>query len=392
MAVPADGGDCREAGGGRPRRLDPGKTGLIPDAYFSGTKLKWLLDTYDLHEKAAAGDLCFGTVDSFLCWNLLTDRPHVTDATNAGRTMLFNLKTQDWDDDLLQLLGIPRACLPKVVDSSGPIGMLDPAILGRPIPVTGMAGDQQSALFGQGCFDRGEAKNTYGTGCFMLMNTGDQPIASENGLLTTVGWGINKNITYALEGSVFVAGAAIQWLRDELGIIGSAAESEDHAAAVKDNGGVYIVPAFVGLGAPYWDPYARGMITGLSRGSNKDHIIRATLESLAYQTYDVLDAMTADSHIELKSLRVDGGASANDFLMQFQADIIQKEVLRPLNVESTALGAAYFAGLAVGFWESTDEIKNNQQIDRIFDPMLSKAERNNLIRGWQKAVAMIRSH
>ena len=366
------------------------KTGLRIDAYFSATKIRWILDhTPGARDKAENGDILFGTVETWLLWKLSEGRAHITDYSNAARTMLFNIHTLQWDKDLLRLFEIPASVLPTPRPNSEIYA--ETTLFGAAVPIAGMAGDQQSALFGQGCFERGEAKNTYGTGCFMLMNTGDRPIASENGLLTTVAWGIGEKITYALEGSVFVAGAAIQWLRDELQIIDSTAESEAHAKAVKDSGGVYVVPAFVGLGAPYWDPYARGMIMGLSRGSNKDHIIRATLESLAYQTYDVLNAMTADSQIKLRALRVDGGATANDFLMQFQADVIQKTVFRPLNLESTALGAAYFAGLAVGFWDSTDEIKSNQQIDRIFEPAISHTERNELIQGWQKAVAMVRS-
>ena len=362
------------------------KTGLIPDAYFSGTKLKWMLDYYNLHEKAASGELCFGTVDSFLCWNLLTGRPHVTDATNAGRTMLFNLISQDWDDELLGLLGIPRACLPEVVDSSGMIGMLDPAILGRPIPVTGMAGDQHASLFGQACWQVGDIKNTYGTGCFMLMNTGDQPVRSENGLLTTMAWRIGGKPTYALEGSVFMGGATIQWLRDEMKFIDSAGDSEFFAAKVEDTCGCYVVPAFTGLGAPYWDPYARGAIVGLSRGVNKYHIIRATLESLAYQTYDVLNAMETDAEVRLEGLKVDGGASANNLLMQFQADIIQTEVYRPCCVETTAAGAAYLAGLAVGYWKSKEDLLKNIRIERTFRPQISHEEQQKKVRRWHKAV------
>ncbi len=381
---------CEEIGKNGHNEMVRAKTGLRIDAYFSATKIRWILDhTPGARDKAENGDILFGTVETWLLWKLSEGRAHITDYSNAARTMLFNIHTLQWDEDLLRLFEIPASVLPTPRPNSEIYA--ETTLFGTAVPIAGMAGDQQSALFGQGCFERGEAKNTYGTGCFMLMNTGDRPIASENGLLTTVAWGIGKKITYALEGSVFVAGAAIQWLRDELQIIDSAAESEAHAKAVKDSGGVYVVPAFVGLGAPYWDPYARGMIMGLSRGSNKDHIIRATLESLAYQTYDVLNAMTADSQIKLRALRVDGGATANDFLMQFQADVIQKTVFRPLNLESTALGAAYFAGLAVGFWDSTDEIKSNQQIDRIFEPAISHTERNELIQGWQKAVAMVRS-
>ena len=362
------------------------KTGLIPDAYFSGTKLKWLLDTYDLHEKAERGDLCFGTVDSFLCWNLLTDRPHVTDATNAGRTMLFNLKTQDWDDELLKLLDIPRACLPKVVDSAGLIGMLDPAILGRPIPVTGMAGDQHASLFGQACWHVGDVKNTYGTGCFMLMNTGDEPVRSENGLLTTMAWRIGGKPTYALEGSVFMGGATIQWLRDEMKMITKASESEGLAESVESTDGVYLVPAMTGLGAPWWDMYSRGTLVGMTRGTGRAHIVRAALEAIAYQSEDLMRAMIRDSGRQPKRLQVDGGASANAFLMQFQADISAVPVVRPRVMETTALGAALLAGIGCGLYSGTEEIAHLWEKDLEFSPKMPEEIRQANMRGWHKAV------
>ena len=362
------------------------KTGLIPDAYFSGTKLKWLLDTYDLREKAARGQLCFGTVDSFLCWNLLTNRPHVTDATNAGRTMLFNLKSQDWDDELLSLLGIPRACLPKVVDSSGFIGMLDPAILGRPIPVTGMAGDQHASLFGQACWRVGDVKNTYGTGCFMLMNTGETPIRSDNGLLTTMAWRIGGKPTYALEGSVFMGGATIQWLRDEMKMITKASESESLAESVESTDGVYLVPAMTGLGAPWWDMYSRGTLVGMTRGTGRAHIVRAALEAIAYQSEDLMRAMIRDSGRQPKRLQVDGGASANAFLMQFQADISALPVVRPRVMETTALGAALLAGLGCGLYSGIDEIAHLWEKDLEFTPRMDEETRQADMRGWHRAV------
>ena len=362
------------------------KTGLVPDAYFAGTKLQWLLDALNVRDRARRGELCFGTIDSFLAWHLVQGHPHVTDATNAGRTMLFNLHTQQWDDELLQIMDIPRELLPQVVDSSQVIGMLDEDILGVPVPVAAMAGDQHAALFGQACFERGMAKNTYGTGCFMLMNTGDKPVFSKNGLVTTIAWGLDGKVEYALEGSIFVAGSAIQWLRDELRIVDSAADSEYFARKVPDTNGCYVVPAFTGLGAPHWDAYARGAIVGLTRGVNKYHIIRATLESLAYQTYDVLKAMEADSGIKLGALKVDGGASANNLLMQMQADIIQAPVNRPVCVETTAMGAAYLAGLAVGYWKSKADVINNWAIDKVFGPKITPDERDKKIAGWNKAV------
>ncbi len=362
------------------------KTGLVPDAYFSGTKLKWLLDYHNLTERAEKGELCFGTVDSYLCWNLLEGRPHVTDATNAGRTMLFNLHTQDWDDDLLKLLGIPKACLPKVVDTAGPIGMLDPAILGRAIPVTAMAGDQHASLFGQACLKAGDIKNTYGTGCFMLMNTGDKPVMSKHGLLTTMAWRIGGKPTYALEGSVFMGGATIQWLRDELKIIGSAAESESVAQSVQSTGGVYLVPAFTGLGAPWWDMYSRGTLVGMTRGTGRPHIVRAALEAIAYQSADLMDAMIADCGSRPESLQVDGGASANSFLMQFQADITGIPVVRPRVLETTALGAALLAGLGAGIYGSAEEATKGWQKDLEFAPRMDEATRILNLKGWHKAV------
>ena len=363
------------------------KTGLMVDAYFSGTKVKWILDNVSgARARAERGELLFGTVDTFLIWKLTRGKAHVTDYSNAARTMLFNIHTLDWDDDILKLLDIPRSMLPVPKPSSCVYGETDSTILGGPIAVSGAAGDQQAALFGQGCFEPGMVKNTYGTGCFMLMNTGEKPVDSKAGLLTTVAWGLDGKVNYALEGSIFVAGAAIQWLRDEMRLIDSAPDSEYMASKVKDTNGVYVVPAFVGLGAPYWDQYARGTITGLTRGANKYHIIRATLESLAYQTLDVLYAMHKDSGIQLKSLKVDGGASANNFLMQFQSDIIDLHVQRPSCVETTALGAAYLAGLAVGYWKDTDEITKLWQLEREFVPNMDDAYRNELIAGWHDAV------
>ena len=362
------------------------KTGLVPDAYFSGTKLKWMLDYYNLREKAAAGDLCFGTADAFLCWNLLEDRPHVTDATNAGRTMLFNLRTQDWDDDLLKLLEIPRACLPRVADSAGPIGMLDPAILGRRIPVTGMAGDQHASLFGQACLKPGDVKNTYGTGCFMLMNTGDTPVKSENGLLTTMAWRIGGKPVYALEGSVFMGGATIQWLRDELKIISTAAESEVLAQSVSSTGGVYLVPAFTGLGAPWWDMYSRGTLIGMTRGTGRPHIVRAALEAIAYQSADLMEAMAKDAGKRPERLQVDGGASANAFLMQFQADICRIPVVRPKVLETTALGAAMLAGLGAGVYGTPEETARSWRKDLEFTPRMDEATRRLEMDGWHRAV------
>ena len=362
------------------------KTGLVPDAYFSGTKLKWLLDYYNLRDRAEKGELCFGTVDSFLCWNLLEGRPHVTDATNAGRTMLFNLHTQDWDDDLLKLLDIPKACLPRVVDTAGMIGMLDPAILGRAIPVTAMAGDQHASLFGQACLKTGDIKNTYGTGCFMLMNTGDKPVMSEHGLLTTMAWRIGGTPTYALEGSVFMGGATVQWLRDELKIIENAAETEGIAQSIQSTGGVYLVPAFTGLGAPWWDMYSRGTLIGMTRGTGRAHIVRAALEAIAYQSADLMDAMIADCGSRPESLQVDGGASANSFLMQFQADITGIPVIRPRVLETTALGAALLAGLGAGIYSSLEETTKVWQKDLEFTPRMDDATRLLNLKGWHEAV------
>ena len=336
------------------------KTGLKFDPYFSGTKIRWILDNVEgARERAEKGELCFGTVDSWLIFKLTKGKVHVTDYSNASRTLLFNINTLEWDDELCQILDIPKSMLPEVKPSSCIYGESDPEFFGGPIRIAGAAGDQQAALFGQTCYKEGEAKNTYGTGCFMLMNTGEKPIFSKNDLLTTIAWGLDGKVTYALEGSVYVAGAAIQWLRDELKIVDSSPDSEYFATRVKDTNGCYVVPAFTGLGAPYWDPYARGAITGLTRGVNKYHLIRATLESLAYQTYDVLHAMELDSGKHLTALKVDGGASNNNFLMQFQSDIINTDVLRPSCVETTAMGAAYLAGLAVGYWKSKEDVIQN---------------------------------
>ncbi len=363
------------------------KTGLVIDAYFSGTKVKWILDHVPVaREKAENGELLFGTVETWLIWKLTKGAVHVTDYSNASRTMLFNINTLEWDDEILEELNIPRCMLPEVKPSSCVYGEADPSFLGGPIPIAGAAGDQQSALFGQTCFRPGEAKNTYGTGCFLLMNTGEQPVFSKNGLVTTIAWGLDGKVNYALEGSIFVAGAAIQWLRDEMRLIDSAADSEYMAKKVKDTNGCYVVPAFTGLGAPHWDQYARGTIVGLTRGVNKYHIIRATLESLAYQVNDVLKAMEADSGISLEALKVDGGASANDFLMQTQADIINAPVLRPQCVETTAMGAAYLAGLAVGYWKNKEEVIQNWAIDQTFHPVIAEEEREKRIKGWNKAV------
>lgn len=363
------------------------KTGLMIDAYFSGTKIKWILDHVEgAREKAEKGELLFGTVETWLIWKLTKGRVHVTDYSNASRTLLFNINTLEWDQEILEELEIPACMLPKPMPSSCVYGEADAAFLGGRIPIAGAAGDQQSALFGQTCFRPGEAKNTYGTGCFLLMNTGEKPVFSENGLVTTIAWGMDGKVNYALEGSIFVAGAAIQWLRDEMRLIDSAADSEYMAQKVKDTNGCYVVPAFTGLGAPHWDPYARGTIVGVTRGVNKCHIIRATLESLAYQVNDVLKAMEADSGITLSALKVDGGASANNFLMQTQADIIDAPVNRPQCVETTAMGAAYLAGLAVGYWSSKEDVIKNWAIDRTFLPDISEEEREGRIKGWNKAV------
>ncbi|MEG2658552.1 MAG: glycerol kinase GlpK [Clostridiales bacterium] len=363
------------------------KTGLLIDAYFSGTKIKWILEnTPGAMEKAKNGELLFGTIDTWLVWKLTKGKVHCTDYSNASRTMLFNINTLEWDKDLLKLLGIPIAMMPNPMPSSYYYGDTDPEIFGGSIPIGGIAGDQQAALFGQTCFEKGMAKNTYGTGCFLLLNTGEKPVYSHHGLLTTIAWGYNGKVNYALEGSVFIAGAALQWLRDEMNLIDNAADSEDLAAKVPDTAGVYFVPAFVGMGAPYWDSDARGIITGLTRGCNKNHIVRAALESLAYQTNDVLKAMIEDSHLDLIALKVDGGASANNFLLQFQSDIINTKVERPRCIETTALGAAYLGGLALGYWEDLQEISENWQIDKSYQPNISTETRENLIYGWTKAV------
>ncbi|MBQ8311995.1 MAG: glycerol kinase GlpK [Clostridia bacterium] len=362
------------------------KTGLVPDAYFSGTKLAWLLNRLNLHQRAEKGELCFGTVDSFLAWHLVQGHPHVTDATNAGRTMLFNLSTQDWDEELLRLMDIPRACLPQVVDSSQVIGLLDESILGCAIPVAAMAGDQHASLFGQACLQPGMVKNTYGTGCFMLMNTGDKLIHSENGLLATMAWRIGGKPTYALEGSVFMGGATIQWLRDEMKMLSTAAESESVARTVQDTGGVYLVPAFTGLGAPWWDQYSRGTLVGMTRGTGRAHVVRAALEAIAYQSADLMQAMVQDCGFTPTRLQVDGGASANAFLMQFQADVMDVPVVRPVVMETTALGAALLAGLAVGAYASVEETARAWQQDASFAPGMEAHQRKNLLAGWHKAV------
>jgi len=369
------------------------RTGLVLDAYFSGTKARWLLDSAaDARVLAERGRLAFGTVDSWLIWKLTGGRIHATDPSNASRTLMFNIKTGDWDDQLLGTLNVPREILPYVTPSSAVIGETDAEIFGRPIVIAGNAGDQQAALFGQACTEAGMSKNTYGTGCFMLLNTGTEAVKSNSNLLTTVAWRMDKQpMIYALEGSVFIAGAAIQWLRDGLGIISSAQESEEAAASVDDNGGVYFVPAFVGLGAPYWDQYARGGMSGITRGTTRQHIVRAALESIAYQTYDVLEAMRADSGITLTELRVDGGAAQNDFLMQFQADILGIPVVRPVNTETTAAGAAFLAGLAVDFWSSAEEISSLWAKERVFEPVMPASVRTGLLDGWHQAVERARN-
>lgn len=363
------------------------KTGLIIDAYFSATKIKWILDNVEgARELANEGKLLFGTVETWLIWKFTKGRVHVTDYSNASRTMLFNINTLEWDDEILEELDIPKSMLPEPMPSSCIYGYTDPAFLGDEIPIAGAAGDQQAALFGQTCFSEGEAKNTYGTGCFLLMNTGEKPVYSKNGLVTTIAWGLDGKVNYALEGSIFVAGAAIQWLRDGMRLIDSAADSEYMATKVHGTHGCYVVPAFTGLGAPHWDQYARGTIVGITRGTNKNHIIRATLESIALQVCDVIDAMKADAGIDVRALRVDGGASANNFLMQFQADMIDAPVNRPACVESTAIGAAYLAGLAVGYWKTKEDVIKNQQLDRVFTPDMAPEEREAKRKGWNKAV------
>jgi glycerol kinase len=363
------------------------KTGLIPDAYFSGTKIQWILDHVDgARAEAEAGNLLFGTVDTWLIWNQTNRKVFITDYTNASRTMLFDIEKLQWDDEIIHKLNIPKSMLPEVKPSSCLYGYTDPNLLGGSIPIAGAAGDQQSALFGQGCFEQGEVKNTYGTGCFLLMNTGHSLISSNHGLLTTIAASEDSQVQYALEGSVFVAGAAIQWLRDELQLIQTAAQSEELASSVQDTCGVYVVPAFSGLGAPYWDQYARGTIVGITRGFNKEHLVRATLESIAYQTHDVLKAMQQDAGMEIKLLKVDGGACANNFLMQFQSDILETTVQRPACIETTALGAAYLAGLATGYWKDKKEIKENWALSRTFTPNMEQHKREALIDGWKKAV------
>ena len=366
------------------------KTGLPVDAYFSASKLRWILDNVEgARAKAEAGKLLFGTIETWLIWKLTGGRVHVTDYSNASRTMMFNINELKWDKDILAELDIPVSMLPEPVPSSFIYGETEEHIFGGPVRISGAAGDQQSALFGQGCFEKGQAKNTYGTGCFLLMNTGESPVYSENGLVTTIAWGIDGKVNYALEGSVFVAGAAIQWLRDELELIDSSPESERLALSVPDTNGVYIVPAFAGLGAPYWNPYARGAIFGLTRGADKCHLTRATLESLAYQTNDLLEAMKEDIGYELLSLQVDGGACANNFLMQFQADITAKPVKRPECIETTSLGAAYLAGLATGFWSGMDDITENLKTDREFTASMNEEKRTKLLAGWKKAVRCV---
>ncbi|MCI5594214.1 MAG: glycerol kinase GlpK [Clostridiales bacterium] len=366
------------------------KTGLPVDAYFSASKLRWILDNVEgARAKAEAGKLLFGTIETWLIWKLTGGRVHVTDYSNASRTMMFNINELKWDKDILAELDIPVSMLPEPVPSSFIYGETEEHIFGGPVRISGAAGDQQSALFGQGCFEKGQAKNTYGTGCFLLMNTGESPVYSKNGLVTTIAWGIDGKVNYALEGSVFVAGAAIQWLRDELELIDSSPESERLALSVPDTNGVYIVPAFAGLGAPYWNPYARGAIFGLTRGADKCHLTRATLESLAYQTNDLLEAMKEDIGYELSSLQVDGGACANNFLMQFQADITAKPVKRPECIETTSLGAAYLAGLATGFWSDMDDITENLKTDREFTASMNEEKRTKLLAGWKKAVRCV---
>ncbi len=368
------------------------KTGLVVDAYFSGTKIRHLLDTIPgLRKRANRGEILFGTIDTFLLWRLTGGKVHATDYSNASRTLIYNIRKLDWDDELLKILKIPRAMLPKVRDSSGIFGETDPKLFGRAIPIAGIAGDQQAATFGQACFRPGMIKNTYGTGCFLLMNTGSKPVASKNGLLTTIGWGMGGKITYCLEGSVFIAGAAVQWLRDGLGIIRSAPAIEKLAATVEDSGGVYIVPAFVGLGAPHWDADARGTIVGITRGTTAGHLARATLESMAFQTRDLAEAMQADAGVKLGRLKVDGGAAVNDGLMQFQSDILGVAVDRPVVNETTALGAAYLAGLAVGFWKSTRDVTANWALERTFKPAMKPKQRKASYADWQRAVGRSRN-
>ncbi|MEG1002158.1 glycerol kinase GlpK [Clostridium sp.] len=368
-------------------------TGLVLDAYFSGTKIKWILDNVEgARKKAERGELLFGTVDTWLVWKLTSGRVHITDYTNASRTMLYNINTLEWDKKMLEILDIPESMLPEVKNSSEVYGYTNLGGKGgHRVPIAGIAGDQQAALFGQACFTKGSAKNTYGTGCFLLMNTGEEKVESKNGLLTTIAIGIDGKVQYALEGSVFVGGAVIQWIRDELMLVTDAQDTEYFAKKVKDNAGVYVVPAFVGLGAPYWDMYARGAIFGLTRGANRNHIIRAALESIAYQSKDVLDAMEEDAGYKIKSLKVDGGASKNEFLMQFQSNLIDTEVTRPIISETTALGAAYLAGLAVGYWKDKEEIAKSWYASETYEPKSDEAEREKLYAGWKKAVSRVRN-
>ena len=367
-------------------------TGLVVDAYFSGTKVKWILDNVaGAREKAERGELLFGTMDTWLIWNLTGGKVHATEYSNASRTMMYNIRTLNWDRKLLDILDVPLSMLPEVKDSSGYFGTTSPSLLGASIAITGAAGDQQAALFGQACFEPGMVKNTYGTGCFMLMQTGDKLIDSDNGLLTTIAWGIKGKVAYALEGSVFVAGAVMHWLRDEMKMIDKASDSEHFAEQVPDANGVYVVPAFAGLGAPYWDMYARGTIVGLTRGSGKNHVVRAALESIAYQSKDLVEVMEKDSGLELKSMKVDGGACANNLLMQFQADILDAVVQRPRVIETTALGAAFLAGLGIGFWNDRKDVIDAWQIDKVFEPDMNADVRNKLYSGWKKAVDRARS-
>ena len=367
------------------------KTGLLIDAYFSGTKLRWILENVPgARQKAEEGRLLFGTIETWLIWKLTGGKVHVTDYSNASRTMMFNINTLEWDEELLHLLDIPKCMLPEPKPSSCVYGETMPTIFGGPIKIGGAAGDQQSALFGQTCFKAGEAKNTYGTGAFLLINTGEKPVFSGNGLVTTIAWGLDGKVNYALEGSVFVCGAVIQWLRDEIDILDNAAQSEKMAREVEDTCGLYVVPAFVGLGAPYWDPYARGAVLGITRGANKNHLVRAALESMAYQTTDLISAMVDDLGEPLVALKVDGGASANNFLMQFQSDILGCNVMRPQCIETTSLGAAYLAGLATGYWKSKEDVIDNWQIDQTFQPEMTAEKRSELLTGWKKAIGAVK--
>lgn len=367
------------------------KSGLVLDAYFSGTKVKWILDNVEgAREKAEAGKLAFGTVDSWLIWNLTRGDLHITDVTNASRTLLFNINTMNWDDELLEIMDVPRSMLPEVKQSSEVYGRTKTTIFASKVPIAGIAGDQQAALFGQMCNKQGMVKNTYGTGCFMLMNIGDKPIPSKNNLLTTVAWKVDGKTSYALEGSIFIAGAVVQWLRDEMGLITKSSDVEGLAAKVEDSGGAYLVPAFAGLGAPYWDQYARGTIVGMTRGTGSAHIARAALDSICYQTLDVLSAMNADSGIDIRELRVDGGATINDLMMQFQSDILEVPVIRPNVTETTALGAAYLAGLAVGYWPDMESISEQWQVEKRFEPSMKKEEVDELTKGWKRAVKAAR--